>query len=82
MKQPHGVNHGKLERGALVAIVAELLEVDPDQNLEGLALRLGRSRDSITLALRRSAREGDRRATSIRNHLSRRGVPGTWKDIA
>lgn len=82
MKQPHGVNRDKAARSDLVEDVADLLEADPGYTLEGLALRLRRSRDSITVALRRSAREGDQRATAIRAHLSPQGHPGTWKDIA
>jgi len=56
--------------------VADLLELDPGITLEGLALRLRRSRDSITLALRRAAREGDERAIAVRRKLPVR------KDIA
>lgn len=75
-KQPHGVAYGQSTRADLVEDVADLLEADPGYTLEGLALRLGRSRDSITLALRRAAREGDQTAIAIRNRLPIR------KDIA
>lgn len=63
-------------RGDIVQDIAELLEVEPTYTLEGLALRLGRSRDSITLALRRAARDGDTLAVDVRRRLSVR------KDIA
>ena len=56
--------------------VADLLRVEPTMTLEGLAVRLGRSRDSITLALRRAARAGDPIAIDVRSRLPVR------KDIA
>lgn len=49
--------------------VQDLLQQEPTMTLEGLALRLGRSRDSITLALRRAARAGDPVAIEVREHL-------------
>lgn len=56
-------------RADLVEDIADVLEHAPTTTLAGLALRLGRSRDSITLALRRAARDGDPRAIAIRTHL-------------
>lgn len=59
--------------------VADLLEQHPTMTLEGLAVRLGRSRDSITMALRRAARDGDPVAIAARARLA---DSPRWKDVS
>lgn len=50
--------------------VTDILAAEPATTLAGLALRLGRSHDAITLALRRAARDGYDQAVAIRRHLN------------
>lgn len=78
MKRPAHPGHvarGQ-SRAEVVEDVADLLDQHPGFTLEGLALRLHRSRDSITLALRRAALHGDELAIDVRRRLNMR------KDIA
>lgn len=74
----YSANHSRSRgtRADLIEDIMDLLEQEPTTTLEGLALRLGRSRDSITLALRRAARDGDALAIAVRSRLPIR------KDIA
>lgn len=65
---PGHVSRGQ-SRADLAEDVRDLLEQEPTMTLEGLALRLGRSRDSITLALRRAAAAGDPIAIDVRGRL-------------
>lgn len=71
IQRPTHVGH--VRRGQsfldLAEDVSDLLEQQPTMTLEGLAIRLGRSRDSITLGLRRAARAGDPVAIAVRSRL-------------
>lgn len=65
----HGVRRDHTARSVLLEDIEDLLEMEPTMTLEGLALRLGRQRDSITRALRRAALDGDQRADALRRRL-------------
>lgn len=70
---PRGVyadgRRGRL-RSDLICDVADILELEPSMTLAGMALRLRITQDALTLALRRSAFEGDQRAIAIRKRFN------------
>jgi len=79
MSRPPRTRHvrpGHQSRTDVVEDVADLLEADPGYTIEGLAMRLGRTTDSMMQALRRAARDGDELAIAVRRKLPVR------KDIA
>ena len=65
---PH-VRHDHFDRATLLEDIADLLEAEPTMTLEGLALRLGRKRDSLYRALRRAALDGNTQADALRRRL-------------
>lgn len=59
-----------MKRSALLEDVMDLFEQEPTTTLYGLAMRLGVSPDTITLATRRAVRRGDQQAIDLRRRLN------------